>query len=406
MNLLPRSAHPAKALLAASLLSATVSLTATGCGTASQATDAESKPTQSCEAPSSLVVLIAVHQGAPAASLPASAQCSVDRAIAAGAPISIVTIEGKPKVLMTSRTWELNDGQPEKDNPEAYADDLAAAGATVAKTVKGATASSNGNNLMTAMAMAADQSWSRRIGTSDATLIVADSGYTDSGAVNMTQAGMTSADPNEVATMIKGSDSCPDLAGTRVVLTGFGYATDPQPALPLSQSKNITTIWEKTLTGCGAKVTQAREARTGAGPRTEYTVKTVSPAAEPRLPARPPVGSSVVLDENALRFAPDTADLLDPKAADTALRSFATYLTSDARHRIRVTGTTANGGTHWPSLQALGQARADRIKTLLVKLGASAAQITTKGLGYTATPPVVDAATASLNRTIRIEVTR
>ena len=55
----------------------------------------------------------------------------VARAIAAGAPISIVTIEGKPKVLMTSRTWELNDGQPEKDNPEAYADDLAAAAALI-----------------------------------------------------------------------------------------------------------------------------------------------------------------------------------------------------------------------------------------------------------------------------------
>ena len=58
----------------------------------------------------------------------------------------------------------------------------------------------------------------------------------------------------------------------------------------------------------------------------------MSPGAEPRLPARPPVGSSFVLDENALRFAPDSADLLDPRAADQILVRLSLNKSSMSQH--------------------------------------------------------------------------
>ncbi|WP_313535434.1 OmpA family protein [Arsenicicoccus bolidensis] len=390
-------------------LAACVVLVSTaGCGTLTGNTSAaEPSSPLSCTYASSLVLLVSVHQGAAAPQLPQSAECSVRRAIQEHAPISIVTIEGSPRVLLNAKTWELNDGQPEKDNPEAYADDRAAAQAEVGKVIRTATASSDGNDLTAAVAMAADQSRVGRTGPSAATLIVADTGYSDRGAVNMTRSGMSAAEPADVADMVKRTNSCPTLAGTQVVLTGFGYSASPQPALPLFQKNNITKIWQDTFSACGAKATVAPEARTGSGPRTSHTVMPVPAASEPTLPSKPQVGSSLVFrDSGTLRFAPDSADLLDPNAADETLEPFATYLKSSRQHQVTVTGTTANGSTRWASLKALGLARADRIKSILVKLGATAEQVTTVGLGYTANPPVTDPATAALNRSIRIEVTR
>src|ERR1700694_5878480 len=94
------------------------------------ATEAATPPPQ-CAAPHALVIVVSVHQGAAKPSLPAAAACDVESALRAGAPISIVSAEGTPRVLMKSAKWTLNDGQPESSNPQASGDDLSAARAAV-----------------------------------------------------------------------------------------------------------------------------------------------------------------------------------------------------------------------------------------------------------------------------------
>jgi outer membrane protein OmpA-like peptidoglycan-associated protein len=67
---------------------------------------------------------------------------------------------------------------------------------------------------------------------------------------------------------------------------------------------------------------------------------------------------------------------------------------------VLISGQTANYSTRWPSLEALATARAEQVKADLVVRGVSATRLTTKGLGYQANPPQVDAATAALNRSV------
>jgi outer membrane protein OmpA-like peptidoglycan-associated protein len=60
----------------------------------------------------------------------------------------------------------------------------------------------------------------------------------------------------------------------------------------------------------------------------------------------------------------------------------------------------ANAPTAWPSLEALGRARAEACKAALVQLGVPADQISTVGLGYLADPPGDTPAAAAQNRKI------
>ncbi len=119
-----------------------------------------------------------------------------------------------------------------------------------------------------------------------------------------------------------------------------------------------------------------------------------------------PVGKTLrFIGNSELRFGLDTDELADPAAAADALRPVADYLNGDGTRSVTVSGTTSNGPTGWLDHVALATARARRVERLLVDtLGVDPAQVRCEGLGYTANPPVVDPATAALNRTTRIRI--
>lgn len=350
------------------------------------------------------MLVMSVHQGASAPSVPSAAGCYVESALKSSLPISIVTAEGTPRLVMKSATWTLNDGKPEAVNPQAYSDDLGAARSAVLGAVKNAAAASDHNDLTAALSMAADQG--HQTAPSRVRILVIDNGLSDTGAVNMAEPGMTAADPAEVAAFVQAHGECPtNLAGTAMTMYGAGYGVDPQPKLSTQQITRVGQIWQRVIETCGGHLDLVPTPRTDPGPHTTFTVTPVPATPDPVMPATP-VGANITFsDDGGVRFAPDSAELADPGATATALKPVANYLTSDPRHSISIFGTTSNGPTSWPSYTALAQARAQAVQKLLTtSFGVAPAQITCLGLGYTANPPVSDAATAALNRTTRIHV--
>ncbi|WP_431235960.1 OmpA family protein (plasmid) [Mycolicibacterium psychrotolerans] len=350
--------------------------------------------------------MISVHQGGSAPSIPAAAACYLDTALRTGEPVSIVTAEGAPRVIMKSATWTLNDGQPESANPQAYGDDLATARSAVLTAIHNASAASDHDDLLAALAMAADQAHQDDPAASVRILVI-DDGLSDTGVINLAQPGMTAAEPDEVADFVRTHGGCPtSLTGVSVTMYGAGYGVDPQPALSTAQITRVGQIWQKTIEACGGHLDLVPSPRTDPGPATTHTVTPVPALPAAAMPLQP-TGPDVVLnDDSALRFNPDSADLTDPAAAQALLTPIAKYLAEDAHHAVTVSGTTSNGPTAWPSYKTLSEARAHTVANILTSAGAPAAQITCRGDGYTANPPVTDPATAALNRTTRIHIDR
>jgi outer membrane protein OmpA-like peptidoglycan-associated protein len=370
-----------------------------GCAT----TEASAPPELACDAGKALVLVVSVHQGAAAPAIPAAAACFVETAMRNAVPISIVTAEGTPRLLMKSATWTLNDGQPETANPQAYSDDLGAARAAVLGAVNTATADSDHNDLIAALAVAADQG--HQTSPSRVRILVVDNGLTDTGAVNIARPGMTAANPDEVAEFVHTHGGCPtDLTGTTMTMYGAGYGVDPQPRLSNRQINTIGQIWQRVIQACGGHLDLVPTPRTDAGPSTAYTVTPVAVIPDAVMPDQPAGDTMIFGDDGALRFEPDSAQLTDPGSAKAALRPVADYLNQNPSHVITVSGTTSNGPTAWTSYTALAQARAATVERILTAdLGARPDQIRCVGLGYTADPPVIDPATAALNRRTRIQ---
>ena len=88
----------------------------------------------------------------------------------------------------------------------------------------------------------------------------------------------------------------------------------------------------------------------------------------------------VFTGESPVRFGPDSTVLTDPAAAVQALTPIAEWLAADPFRRASLVGTTADVDTIAGQV-ALSQQRADRVRDELVALGASPAQISTKGVG-------------------------
>lgn len=360
-------------------------------------------PGPDCNTGQTLVLVVSVHQGASAPSVPAAAGCFIDSALKKAVPISIVSAEGRPRLLLKSATWTLNDGQPESSNPQAYGDDLAAARSAVLGAVTTATAASDHNDLTAAVSMAADQG--HQESSSGLQILVIDNGLTDAGAVNLARPGMTAANPDEVAAFVQGHGGCPaNLAGTTMTMYGAGYGVDPQPKLSSQQITAIGQIWQKTIAACGGRLELVPTPRTDPGPDTHYTVAPVPANPDAVMPPAP--GDVLTFgDGGALRFRPDSAELIDPGAATAALKPFANYLSADPGRAITIAGTTSNGPTSWASYTQLAQARAEAVAGILMStLSVPTRQIHCVGMGYIGDPPVVDPATAALNRRTRIQI--
>jgi outer membrane protein OmpA-like peptidoglycan-associated protein len=113
--------------------------------------------------------------------------------------------------------------------------------------------------------------------------------------------------------------------------------------------------------------------------------------------------------ESPVRFEPDSTAFAGSAAAVQALTPIARRLAADPSRRASLEGTTADVGPMSGQI-ALSRLRADHVRDELITLGASRAQLTTKGVGSNFpqfTPDRDSAGTllagpATLNRSVRV----
>lgn len=333
--------------------------------------------------------VLPVHQGAPTG-IPAQFGCLLRTALERGLPVRVVTSDGTPRVAVRE------DVTADPVNPVAFDDDVADAEERVVVQVNELTATSDGNDTWAALLLAADELTSLGVKGSHALIVSRDNGSSDSGVLRIADPGMTEVEPADVARFITRNKACGSLDGMAVAMYGVGETVAPHPTLSARQRASIADQYLAALEACGARANGFPLPPVGAGPETGYVTHPVQPDEDPfiEVEAKEPV----VLRQDSLGYLPDKAEFVDVPAAEKVLARMAEQLTAHPEVRVEIRGRTAEGPTAWPTLRALGKARADLCADVLVAHGIARSRITTVGLGYVARPPITDPATAAANR--------
>jgi outer membrane protein OmpA-like peptidoglycan-associated protein len=215
--------------------------------------------------------------------------------------------------------------------------------------------------------------------------------------------GLLTASVDRVVDRLDQGGHLPDLSDRDVVLVSIGWTVDPQPALDKARRTHLIELWRSIAAAGGA-----RSVRVVDEPST-------SPSA-PDLPAVgvvpvPPVdnislgcGTETILsDDGPVGFRQGSTTFVDPAAAETALRRFATWFRDTPEGTGHIVGSIA----HYDDFPQLSRDRAETVRRRLVELGVDPVRLTAKGAGWgpypnPTAPP--DNQSDPLNRRVVVEL--
>lgn len=365
MTVTRRSRTAAAVAVAVALILTTLSACATGGITAAAAPD--------CFTGTGLVLVVPVHQNAQAPGIPSEWDCALDAALRAEAPIGMVTAEGHPRVVLEGHVASLTAA-----NPHALNDQVAAAKNAIIAAAARASATSDGNDLLAALALAADL-------VPGAQILSLDNGATDTGVLRTADEGMTTlVAAADVAQFVVDAGACPALAGARVDLYGLGYQVAPAEPISQRQRDLVAATWVAVLTECGAEATAVPLPRTGTGPAHAHTARPIRPEAAPGfvvLAQDAQEDCEAVLPDSVIGFVADEAVFLSADAAQKVVAEAGRHL-ADCVGTVEVIGTTSSAGSA-AGREALSARRAGAVRDLLAgELGIPVEDIAAHGLGY------------------------
>jgi len=311
-------------------------------------------------APEALVLVVGVHQADPAPALPATATPLVQATLAAGNPIKIIAVDGTPEAVPTPATTSVS-----RNTCTGFTTTLAHATNAVSAAVSTAKANSNGDSLYSALVLAGNAA--DAAGWHAATIVVVDSGLSDTGPLDFSKPGMTSADPVQAAAFATSSQPL-KLSGFTVIFHGLGQTAPPQQPLSPAQQKDVQQIWDQVAIHAKAKSVQVvTDVRPRTGPRTPYVVKLTPvapiPVFTPPTRARP---NFTTLTSTDVHFETDSAALQDPDRVAHLLAPIAAWLAADRTHHVTLYGRTDSAGTVAHN-KALSVRRANTLKDLLLR---------------------------------------
>jgi outer membrane protein OmpA-like peptidoglycan-associated protein len=354
-----------------------------------------------CENPQAVMLVLGAHRDGPKPSLGPSVACQLTAAVRDGKPVRIVVASGQPQLINPHLVNVTGGTLAQQDSPRVQQDVQ-----RVIAAVAAARPEAPGVDDLAALAVAADEA--RSLGAGDAELVLIDSGLDDRGALDFTVPGLLAATPAEVTGQLKASGNLPDLRGFTVILVGVGYTAAPQPPLSDKWRTNLTSIWVSVLQAAGARVQVIPQPGQGPSVSTDEPVRLVPIPATSQV--KPGIHTTIIFTgASPVRFEPNTTAFVDPAGARRALTPIASWLAADRSRHAWLEGTTADVGP-LSGQRALSVLRADHVRDVLISLGATAAQLSTQGVGSDFPQFTRDrnaagtllAGPATLNRSVRI----
>jgi outer membrane protein OmpA-like peptidoglycan-associated protein len=315
-----------------------------------------------------LAVAVGGRANAPAPIVPDGVGALIDKAVTDGTGIDVIRVDGHPSIACAMSF------KSDAANPVALADDMnrfkqQARGAVVATRAKEPEA-----NPLQALILAASAAGP------GGTVALVDSGLQTVAPLDFHVRGLLDADPNDVVKQLSSNGYLPDLRGRTVVLAGIGYTAPPQSPLDDRRRANLVHIWENIVSAAGATVQTVTSPNTAAAPR---NVPAVGPVDVPptdviRIGCNT---ESVLSNDGAVGFLPDSTTFVDIGLARQTLAEFATFLTQNRDAQAGLVGTVAHYGTD-DGDAGLSRQRAQRVRDVLIELGADGDRVVAHGAGW------------------------
>jgi outer membrane protein OmpA-like peptidoglycan-associated protein len=237
------------------------------------------------------------------------------------------------------------------------------------------------------------------------TVVLIDSGVQTVPPLDFAKDDLLDADITTVVSRLRAAGELPHLRGQTVFLDGIGYTAAPQAPLDESQRDHLVGLWQQIAYAGGAAHVQVITT-----PDTDAAQGGLLPVSSVPVPPPDDVAlgcnrQSVLPDDGAVGFMPGSTTFRQPGEANTVLARIAGWLRHHPSADASLTGSIAHYGRD--SGNGLSGARAGKIRSVLIQLGASPGQVTAAGVGWgpfpakTAPPdPVSD----SLNRRVVVRI--
>jgi OOP family OmpA-OmpF porin len=328
------------------------------------------EPPQPCStaAKAGLAIAVGGRANAPAPVVPDQVRALIDKAVTDGTGIDVVRVDGHPTIACAMSF------KSDAANPVALADDLNRFKRQARGAVSATRAKEPEANPLQALVLAAASAGP------DGTVVLIDSGVQTVAPLDFHAPGLIDADPDAVVTALSNKSYLPDLTGHRVVLAGIGYTAVPQPPLDDRRRTNLVHMWEKIVRAAGATVETVTSPNTAAA---VDDVPTVSPVDVPptdviRIGCNT---ESVLSNDGAVGFRPDSTSFVDSNSARQALAEFAAFLKQNREAQASLVGSTAHYGTD-DGDGGLSRMRALRVRDVLVELGVAGSRVVAHGAGW------------------------
>ncbi|MGI9004471.1 MAG: OmpA family protein [Pseudonocardia sp.] len=239
----------------------------------------------------------------------------------------------------------------------------------------------------------------------DGTVILMDSGLQTVAPLDFREPGLLTTDADRIVAALDHVGMLPDLHGRKVILAGVGYTAAPQTALSNSQRTHLIELWQRIATAAGAESVRPSTTPSTTPPMDGLPSVSTVTIPEPGILDLGCNTESILSDDGPVGFQPGSTDFVNGAAARQVLAEFADWLVQNPDARADVTGSIAHYGDNSPN--GLSQNRAERVREILVDLGADPRVVTAEGAGWGPFPtgsappnPEVD----PLNRRVVIEL--
>jgi OmpA-OmpF porin, OOP family len=311
-----------------------------------------------------LTLVVGERSNVPRAQYPSYLDNLVATAAEDGQPITLIRIDGSPKVLPLQQFSGSGYGNG------------AALQTAVNRYVNGVLGILNGHdlhavtrqaNVLDALTLASAQT---PVGGN---IIVIDSGLQTAGALLYQDQGTLMSPASDVVQFLRQTSQgnlIPDLQGRHVLLSGFGYAAAPQASLDQPEQQNVVDQWTAIVTAGGGSVCVDPTANTQGELTGLPTVATI--------PLPPPVvfkpcGTTVLSDQGSVGFNDNQSTFRSPSLAQTTLGQLAQKL-KNGTEPITLIGSTSSEGSEAHNY-TLSRQRAKAVAKVLEKDGVNATRI-------------------------------